>query len=186
MRLLDAENLSGFRLLEAAPFDEALDRQGKLGLQQFLFGMRQAEVGEDISTAFFYSRSSRSGRLFRSHGHFSSGFRGTDIRECVYEYIRAGDVASKACGALLRLDGRGRPSPHELRREELSDECGGGEVGCAQPRKTPPKRSLDGAPLRFKRTRKARLSRQGVCVIWKLGAACSAPNRHKVPRLRSG
>ena len=58
MRLPDAENLSGFRLLEAAPLDEAVDLQGELGLQQFLFGMRQTEVGEDISTAFFYSQSS--------------------------------------------------------------------------------------------------------------------------------
>jgi hypothetical protein len=56
MRLLDAENLSGFRLLEAAPLDEAVDLQSELGLQQFPFGMRRAEVGEDISTAFLYSR----------------------------------------------------------------------------------------------------------------------------------
>jgi hypothetical protein len=58
MRLLDPENLSRFRLLEAAPLDEAVNLQGKLGLQQFLFGMRQAEVGEEISTASFHSRSS--------------------------------------------------------------------------------------------------------------------------------
>jgi hypothetical protein len=62
----------------------------------------------------------------------------------------------------------------------------GGNCGCGQAGESPPKRSLDGAPLRFKRTRKARLPRQGVCVIWKLGAGYSAPNRHKVPRLRSG
>ena len=58
MRLLDAKNLPGFSLLEVAPLDQAVDLQGELGLQRLLFGMRQAEVGEDISTAFFYSRSS--------------------------------------------------------------------------------------------------------------------------------
>jgi hypothetical protein len=32
VRLMDAENLSGLRLLEAASLDEAVDLQGELGL----------------------------------------------------------------------------------------------------------------------------------------------------------
>jgi len=54
VRLLDAKNLSRFRLPEAASLYEAIDLQGEFGLQQLLLRMRQAEVSENIATAFFY------------------------------------------------------------------------------------------------------------------------------------
>jgi len=58
VRLLDAENLSRVRLLEAASLDEAVDLQGEFGLQQFLLRMGQAKVGENIAAAFFCPRCS--------------------------------------------------------------------------------------------------------------------------------
>jgi hypothetical protein len=56
--LLDAENLSRFRLLEAAALDEAVDLQGKFRFQQLPLRMRQAKVGENISAAFLCARCS--------------------------------------------------------------------------------------------------------------------------------
>ena len=49
VRLLDAENLAGFSLLEAAFFDEAVDLQSKLGFQELLLGMWEAKVGKNIA-----------------------------------------------------------------------------------------------------------------------------------------
>jgi hypothetical protein len=54
VRLLDAEDLAGIGLLEAALFDEAVNLQRKLGFQEFLFGMGEAEVGKNVSAAFFH------------------------------------------------------------------------------------------------------------------------------------
>jgi len=51
VRLIDAENLAGFSLLEAAFFDEAVDLQSKLGFQELLLGMREAKVGKNIAAA---------------------------------------------------------------------------------------------------------------------------------------
>jgi hypothetical protein len=52
VRLLDAEDLASFGLLEAATFDEAVNLESKLSFQDLLFRMGEAEVGKDISTAF--------------------------------------------------------------------------------------------------------------------------------------
>jgi hypothetical protein len=54
VRLFDAEDLASFRLLEAALLDEAVNLQGKLGFQEFLFGMRETEVCKNVSGAFFH------------------------------------------------------------------------------------------------------------------------------------
>ena len=70
MRLFDAEDLASFGLLEAAFFDEAVNLQGKLGFQEFLFGMRETEVGKNISTAFLCAD-----RLSDFGSHVSSAFR---------------------------------------------------------------------------------------------------------------
>src|SRR5713226_9756510 len=69
VRLLDAENLAGFGLLEAAFFDEAVNLQRKLGFQELLFGMGETEVGKNISTTFF-----RPDRFSWSGSHVSSAF----------------------------------------------------------------------------------------------------------------
>ena len=55
MRLLDAENLAGFSLLEAAFFDEAIDLQRKLGFQELLLGMWEAKIGKNIAAAFLHT-----------------------------------------------------------------------------------------------------------------------------------
>jgi hypothetical protein len=39
-------------LLEATCLDEAVNLQGEAGFQELLFGMRKAEIGKDVSTAF--------------------------------------------------------------------------------------------------------------------------------------
>lgn len=39
VRLLDAEDLAGFGLLEAAAFNETINLQGQLGFQELLFRM---------------------------------------------------------------------------------------------------------------------------------------------------
>jgi len=52
VRLLNAEDLASFGLLEAATFNEVVNPKGKLGLQEFLFWMEETEVGKNISTAF--------------------------------------------------------------------------------------------------------------------------------------
>lgn len=69
MRLLDAEDLASFGLLEAAFFDEAINLERKLGLQKFLLGMGETEVGKNISTAFFDPD-----RFSCSGSHVSSAF----------------------------------------------------------------------------------------------------------------
>ena len=55
VRLLDAEDLAGIGLLEAAFLDEAVDLEGKLGLQELLLGIRETKVGKNVSAAFFHS-----------------------------------------------------------------------------------------------------------------------------------
>ncbi len=52
VRLLDAENLAGFDLLEAAFLDEAVNLERKPGFQEFLFGMGETEVGKDVAAVF--------------------------------------------------------------------------------------------------------------------------------------
>ena len=69
MRLLDAEDLASFCLLEATFFDEAINLQRELGLQEFLLGMGETEVGKNISTAFFDPD-----RFSCSGSHVSSAF----------------------------------------------------------------------------------------------------------------
>ena len=69
--LLDAEDLSGFRLGKAALVDEPINLQCQPGFQEFLFWMGKAEVGEDIPAAF---------SLFGSRGHASSAFLCGDAR----------------------------------------------------------------------------------------------------------
>ena len=51
MGLLDAEDLARFRLGQAALPDVAIDLQGELCLQELLFRVGQAEVGEDVAGA---------------------------------------------------------------------------------------------------------------------------------------
>src|SRR5216683_2799665 len=54
VRLLDAEDLAGFGLLKAAPFNEAVNLKRKLGFQELQFGMGETEIGKNISAAFFH------------------------------------------------------------------------------------------------------------------------------------
>src|SRR5436309_1990054 len=83
VRLLDAENLPGFGLLEAAFFYEAVNLQGQPGFQELLFGVRETEISKDIPGAFL-----RAGGSFCSHSHFSFAF----LREAVR--LRPGDDKS--------------------------------------------------------------------------------------------
>jgi len=69
MRLLDAEDLASFCLLEATFSNEAINLERKLGLQEFLLGMGETEVGKNISTAFFDPD-----RFSCSGSHVSSAF----------------------------------------------------------------------------------------------------------------
>src|SRR3981189_3992576 len=48
MRLLDAEDLASFCLLEATLSNEAINLERKLGLQEFLLGMGEPEVAKNI------------------------------------------------------------------------------------------------------------------------------------------
>lgn len=52
MGLLDAKDVAGFGLGQAARPDETVDLQGQLGLEQFSLRMGQAQIGEDIAAAF--------------------------------------------------------------------------------------------------------------------------------------
>ena len=54
MRLLDTEDPSGFRLPEAAAFDETVNLQRELCFQQLLFWMGKTKVGKNVPAAFFY------------------------------------------------------------------------------------------------------------------------------------
>jgi hypothetical protein len=71
MRLLDAENLSGFGLRDTALPDQPVDLQRQLRLQQFLLRIGQAEVGKNIPAAFLHARQLRgfpvSVKLFSIH-----------------------------------------------------------------------------------------------------------------------
>jgi len=53
VRLLDAEDLASFGLLEAAFSKEAINLERKLCLQEFLLGMGETRSAKNISTAFF-------------------------------------------------------------------------------------------------------------------------------------
>ena len=75
MRLLDAEDLASFGLLEAAFLDEAINLERKLGLQEFLFGMGETEVGKNISTTFLDPD-----RFSCSGSHVSSAFLCVGVR----------------------------------------------------------------------------------------------------------
>ncbi len=67
VRLLDAQDPSGFGLPEAAAFDKTVNLQGELGFQQLLLGMGKTEVSKNISAAFFPLDG-----LLRSRRHVSS------------------------------------------------------------------------------------------------------------------
>jgi hypothetical protein len=54
--LLNAENFGEFDLGQAAVLEDGIDLQGKLGFEQFLFGIGETEVSEDVATAFRYAR----------------------------------------------------------------------------------------------------------------------------------
>ena len=75
VRLLDAEDLAGFGLLEAPFFDEAINMQRQRGFQELLFGMGETEVGKNISTAFLYFD-----RFSCSGSHVSSAFLCVGVR----------------------------------------------------------------------------------------------------------
>jgi len=57
VRLLDAEYLAGLGLCNAELPDEAVDLQCKLGLQEFLIGAQQNEIGKNVSAQIFSLRS---------------------------------------------------------------------------------------------------------------------------------
>jgi hypothetical protein len=75
VRLLDAEDLAGFGLLEAAFFDEAVNPQRERGFQELLLGVGKTEVGKNISTAFLHPD-----RSFCSRSHISSAFLRESVR----------------------------------------------------------------------------------------------------------
>lgn len=58
LRLLDAESFGELDLGLAASFQERIDLQGELGLDQFLLRIGEAEIGEDVSAAFGYASAS--------------------------------------------------------------------------------------------------------------------------------
>ena len=89
VRLLNAENLPGFGLLEAAFFNEAVNLQRQSGFQELLFGVRETEISKDIASAFVCS-----GGSLCSHSHFSFAFL------CEVVRLRPGDDKSGPCPAL--------------------------------------------------------------------------------------
>src|ERR1700746_1998754 len=56
LRLPHAENFGYLNLCHAAVLQDRVDLQGKLGLEQLLFGIRKAQVCKDVSAAFGYVR----------------------------------------------------------------------------------------------------------------------------------
>jgi len=88
VRLFDAENLAGFGLGNAPPFDETVDLQREFGFQQFLLRMRQAEIGKNVAAAFLHADPLCSclfqtvGPL-RSFGHVNSAFPGVVVQPCL-------------------------------------------------------------------------------------------------------
>jgi len=54
LRLPRAENFGDLNLCHAAVLQDRVDLQGKLGLEQLLFGIREAQVCKDVSAAFGY------------------------------------------------------------------------------------------------------------------------------------
>lgn len=56
LRLVDSQNFGGFFLGEPALPDEDGDLVGQFGFGERLFGVRQAEIGEDISAADYVIR----------------------------------------------------------------------------------------------------------------------------------
>ena len=56
LRLPHAENFGDLNLGLAAVFQDRVDLQGKLGLEQLLFGISKAQVCKDVSAAFSYVR----------------------------------------------------------------------------------------------------------------------------------
>ena len=53
MRLLDAEDFTGFGLGKATLPDEAVNLQGEAGLKLLALGIDETEVCKDIASAFF-------------------------------------------------------------------------------------------------------------------------------------
>ncbi len=62
MRLLDAEDFAGLGLGKAALLDEAVNLQGKAGLDLLALGIGKAEVSKNVAGAFL-DRDSRWGRI---------------------------------------------------------------------------------------------------------------------------
>ena len=67
--LLDAEDFGDFDLGQVAVLEDGIDLEGELGLEQFLLGIGEAEVGEDVSAAFRYASDALLG-LFCFGFHF--------------------------------------------------------------------------------------------------------------------
>jgi len=53
VRLLNTQNFTGLGLGEAAFFDEAINFQGEAGFELLALGIGKAEIGKDITAAFF-------------------------------------------------------------------------------------------------------------------------------------
>lgn len=68
-----AENFGDLNLRHAAIFQDCIDLQGKLGLEQFLLGIGKAQVCKDVSAAFGYV-SHALGCFFHFGFHLNSAF----------------------------------------------------------------------------------------------------------------
>jgi len=73
LRLLNAENFGELDLGHAAGFEDGIDLQGELGLEQFLLGIGETKVREDVAAAFRHA-SDAFLCLFCFGFHFSSVF----------------------------------------------------------------------------------------------------------------
>lgn len=79
LRLPHAENLGDLDLRHAAVLQNRIDLEGKLGLEQFLFGIGKAQVCKDVSAAFGYV-SNALACFFHFGFHLSSAFRCGPVR----------------------------------------------------------------------------------------------------------
>jgi len=72
--LLDAEDFGDFDLGQAAVLEDGIDLQGELGFEELLFGIGEAEIGEDVAAALGDASDALLG-LFYFGFHFSFAFR---------------------------------------------------------------------------------------------------------------
>ena len=68
--LLDAQDFSSIRLLEAPRLNETVNLQCKPRFHKLLLRMREAEIGENISATFFATHSGGLRALSCFHGQF--------------------------------------------------------------------------------------------------------------------